>query len=61
MTKRPDPIAELVAKTGRSREEVIEVCKERAAIREHEGGLSRAEADRLAVADALDLFTRPLA
>lgn len=49
-------IDEIAKRTGRSRDEVVEVCRERAAIREYLGGLSRAEAEKLALDDALDLL-----
>lgn len=54
-----DPISILVKKTKRPRGEVLEACAERAAIRQYEGGLSRAEAERLALEDALDLLGDP--
>ncbi len=48
-----DPIADLVVRTGRSREEVVEVFDERAAIREYLGGYSRQEAERRAIVDVV--------
>jgi hypothetical protein len=49
-------IDEIAKRTGRSREEVVEVACERAAIREYLGGLSRAEAEKLSLVDALDVL-----
>ena len=49
-------VDDVVKKTGRSRDEVVEVCRERAAIREYLGGMPRAEAERLALDDAIDLL-----
>jgi len=49
-------IEEIAKRTGRSRDEVVEVARERAAIREYLGGLPRAEAEKVALEDALDLL-----
>lgn len=49
-------VNDVAVRTGRSRDEVVEVCAERAAIREYLGGFSRAQAEQLALEDALDLL-----
>jgi hypothetical protein len=49
-------IDEIAKRTGRPRDEVVEVARERAAIREYLGGLSRAEADQVALEDSFDLL-----
>ena len=56
MTQKKLTVDEIVARTGKSRDEVIEVCGERAAIREYLGGLPRVRAEQLALEDALDLL-----
>jgi hypothetical protein len=56
MTLKKLTVDEIVARTGKSRDEVVEVCGERAAIREYLCGLSRAMAEKLALEDALDLL-----
>jgi hypothetical protein len=60
VTRRPDAFDELAAKTGRSRDEVIETWSERAAIRQYLGGLSRDMAEQLALEDTRDLLSHGL-
>ena len=47
----PDAFDKIAQKTGRSRAEILEIWRERAAIREYLGGLSRVEAELRAVSD----------
>ena len=56
MTTATLTIDEIVARTGRSRDEVVEAWDERAAIREYLGGLPRDEAEQLALEDTRDLL-----
>jgi hypothetical protein len=53
----PDAFGVIVRDTRRSRDEVIETWRERAAIREYDGGYSRAEAETLAMDDTRDLLS----
>jgi hypothetical protein len=45
----------IASESGRSPLDVLELFLERAAIREYDGGLSRAEAERLAVEDVREM------
>lgn len=49
-------MAELAERIGRDVVELLDVWDERAALREYEGEIVRAEAERLAVLDVIDLF-----
>jgi hypothetical protein len=46
-----DIVADLAAKFGWSREDMLELLRERAAIRQYDGGMSREDADRAAIGD----------
>lgn len=52
----PHELEQLARETGVSPLHVLEEFLERAAIREHDGGFSRDEAERLALADTRDVF-----
>lgn len=49
----------IAASSARSPLDVLELWLERASIREHDGGLPRAEAERLAVWDCQEVFCKP--
>lgn len=51
-----EAMAELAERIGRDVVELLDVWDERAALREYEGEIVRAEAERLAVLDVIDLF-----
>lgn len=53
----PYELEQLARETGVSPLHVLEAFLERAAIREYDGGFSRDEAERLALADTRDVFT----
>lgn len=53
----PDAIGKIAQKAGVTRERVIEEWKERAAIREYLGGMSRVEAELVAMRDVEDVLS----
>ena len=46
-----DLVTELARVFGRPRDELLELLKERSAIRQYDGGMTRAEADEAAIDD----------
>jgi len=56
----PHPLPpELLERIRERRDRLTEVYNERAAIREHDGGLARADAEREAATDALAVLDEP--
>lgn len=53
-----DKLELLARRSGRTLDEVTELWTERAAIREHEGGMRRADADREAIVDVANMVMR---
>lgn len=54
----PERLALLAKRSGRTVEDVTELWHERAAIREHDGGKRRKEAEQLALGDVADVVLR---